>query len=152
MKASAFREEFSRGGSFQRLLLRHIYALLTQVSQRAVCNGLHSLEQRLACWLLMTHDRVGVEKLQMTQEFISNLLGARREWVSLTIASLRNKGMVVCSRGYITIIDRVGLEETACECYRIIKDEYGRLLNFGTSLSPPSVYAAPRSSRSVAAI
>jgi CRP-like cAMP-binding protein len=152
MKASAFREELRRGGSFQRLSLRYIQALLTQISQKAVCNGLHSIEQRLACWLLMTHDRVESEKLQITQEFVSNLLGSRREWVSLTTASLRNKGMVVCNRGYITILDRVGLEATACECYRVIKNEYDRLLDLRTSFSLPSVYATPRASRSVTAI
>ena len=152
MKASAFRKEFRRGGSFQRFLLRYIQALLTQISQRAVCNGLHSIEQRLACWLLMTHDRVESEKLRITQEFVSNLLGARREWVSLTTGSLRDKGIVVCNRGYITILDRAGLEATACECYRVIKDEYDRLLDLRTSLSRPSVYATSRSSRSVAAI
>ena len=128
MKASAFLEEFRRGGSFQRLLLRYIQAMLTQVSQKAVCNGLHSIEQRLACWLLMTHDRVGSEKLQVTQEFVSNLLGVRREGVSLTTGSLRNKGAIVCNRGFITILDRVGLEAAACECYRVIKNEYDRLL------------------------
>ena len=133
MKASAFLEEFRRGGSFQRLLLRYIQALLTQVSQKAVCNGLHSIEQRLACWLLMTHDRVGSEKLQLTQEFISNLLGVRREGVSLTTVSLRNKGAIVCNRGFITILDRVELEATACECYRVIKNEYDRLLGLRAS-------------------
>jgi len=129
MKASAFREEFRRGGSFQRLSLRYIQALFTQISQRAVCNGLHSIEQRLACWLLMTRDRVGAEKLKVTQEFVSNLLGVSREGVSLTTGSLRNKGVIVCKRGYITILDRAGLEATACECYRVIKDEYDRLLD-----------------------
>ena len=152
MKASAFREELRRGGSFQRLLLRYLQALLTQISQKAVCNGLHSIEQRLACWLLMTHDRVESEKLQITQEFVSNLLGARREWVSLTAGSLREKGIIVCKRGFITVLDRTRLEATACECYRVIKDEYDRLLDLRTSLSPPSVYATPRSWRSVTAI
>jgi hypothetical protein len=76
----------------------------------------------------MTHDRVGSEKLQVTQEFVSNLLGVRREGVSLTTGSLRNKGAIVCNRGFITILDRVGLEATACECYRVIKNEYDRLL------------------------
>jgi CRP-like cAMP-binding protein len=152
VKASAIREEFRRGGPFQRFLLRYTQALLTQISQRAVCNGLHSIEQRLACWLLMTHDRVRSEKLQVTQEFISNLLGARREWVSLTTGSLRDKGIVVCNRGHITILDRDGLEATACECYSVIKDEYDRLLDLRTSFSPPSVYATPRASRSVTVI
>ncbi len=109
MKATAFQEEFRRGGSFQRLLLRYTQALLTQISQKAVCNGLHSIEQRLACWLLMTHDRVGSERLQVTQEFVSNLLGVRREGINLTTGSLRNKGVIVCKRGYITILDRSGL-------------------------------------------
>jgi CRP-like cAMP-binding protein len=143
MKAPAFREEFRRGGSFQLLLLRYIQALLTQVSQKAACNGLHSIEKRLACWLLMTHDRVGSDKLQVTQEFVSYLLGVRREGVSQTIGSLRKKGMIVCRRGYITILDRAGLEATACECYRIVKDEYNRLLDLRPSLSPSSVYATP---------
>jgi CRP-like cAMP-binding protein len=144
MKAPAFREEFRRGGSFQQLLLRYMQALLTQISQKAVCNGLHSIEQRLACWLLMTYDRVGSEKLQVTHEFVSNLLGARREWVSLTTSSLRNKGMIVCKRGYLTILDRMGLEATACECYRVTKEEYDRLLNLRASLSLSSVYTTPR--------
>jgi len=130
MKAHAFQEEFRRGASFQRLSLRYTHALLTQTSQKAVCNGLHSIEQRLACWLLMTYDRVRSEKLQVTQEFVSNLLGVRRQGVSLTTGSLRDKGVIVCNRGYITILDRAGLEATACECYRVIKDEYNRLLDF----------------------
>jgi CRP-like cAMP-binding protein len=152
MRASAFREEFRRGGSFQRLMLRHVHALLTQISQKAVCNGHHSIEQRLACWLLMTHDRVVSEKLQVTQELVSTLLGVSREGVSLTNGSLRNKGVIVSTRGYITILDRAGLETIACECYRIVKDEYDRLLDLRTSLSPSSVYAASRLSRSVPAI
>ena len=144
MKASAFREEFMRGASFQQLLLRYTHALLTQISQKAVCNGLHSIEQRLACWLLMTHDRVGSEKLEVTQEFVSNLLGVSREGVSLTTGSLRSKGVIVCKRGFITVLDRAGLEEASCECYRVIKDEYDRLLDLRTSLSLTSVYAMPR--------
>jgi CRP-like cAMP-binding protein len=128
MKASAFLEKFRGDGSFQRLLLLYIQAQLTQVSQKAVCNGLHSLEKRLACWLLMTHDRIGSEKLKVTQELVSNLLGVRREMVSMTTSSLRNKGVIVCKRGYIIILDRAGLEAMACECYRVIKDEYDRLL------------------------
>jgi CRP-like cAMP-binding protein len=130
MKAPAFQEEFRRGASFQRLLLRYTQALVTQISQKAVCNGLHHIEQRLASWLLMTHDRVGSEKLQVTQEFVSNLLGVRRQGVNLTTGSLRNKGVIVSNRGFITILDRTGLEATACECYHVIKDEYDRLLDF----------------------
>jgi CRP-like cAMP-binding protein len=142
MRAIALREEFKRGGLFQRLLLLHIQALLTQVSQRAVCNGLHSIEQRLACWLLMTHDRVGSERLQVTQESISNLLGVRREGISLTTGSLRNMGIIACKRGFITILDRAGLEAIACECYCVIKEEYDRLLELGISLSRSSIYTS----------
>jgi CRP-like cAMP-binding protein len=128
MSATAFREEFKRNGLFQRMLLLYLQALLTQISQRAVCNGLHSIEQRLACWLLMTHDRVGSKKLQVTQESISNLLGVRREGVNLSSGFLRNKGIIACTRGFITILDRAGLEAIACECYSVIKEEYERLL------------------------
>jgi CRP-like cAMP-binding protein len=142
MRAIALRDEFKRGGLFQRLLLLYLQALLTQVSQRAVCNGLHSIEQRLACWLLMTHDRVVSEKLRVTQESISNLLGVRREGISLTTTSLRNQGIIDCKRGFIIILDRSGLEATACECYQVIKDEYDRLLEIGISLSRPSIYTS----------
>jgi CRP-like cAMP-binding protein len=128
MRASAFREEFKRSGLFQRMLLLYLQALLTQISQRAVCNGLHSIEQRLACWLLMTNDRVGAKKLQVTQESISNLLGVRREGINLSSGFLRNRGVIACTRGFITILDRAGLEAIACECYSVIKEEYDRLL------------------------
>jgi hypothetical protein len=100
----------------------------------------------------MTHDRVGSKKLQVTQELVSNLLGVSREGISLTTGSLRNKGVIVSTRGFITILDRAGLEAIACECYRVIKDEYDRLLGLRTSLSPPSEYATSRLSRSVPAI
>ena len=142
MGAIALLEEFKRGGLFQRLLLLYLQALLTQVSQRAVCNGLHSIEQRLACWLLMTHDRVVSEKLQVTQESISNLLGVRREGISLTTCSIRNQGVIDCKRGFITILDRAGLEAIACECYCVIKEEYDRLLKIGISLSRPSMHTS----------
>jgi CRP-like cAMP-binding protein len=128
IRSIALREEFKRGGLFQRMSLLYLQALLTQISQRAVCNGLHSIEQRLACWLLMTHDRVEVKKLQVTQESISNLLGVRREGINLATGFLRNKGIIACKRGFITILDRAGLEAAACECYCVIKEEYDRLL------------------------
>ena len=143
MKAHAFQEEFKHGGSFQRLSLRYTQALLTQISQKAVCNGLHHIEQRLACWLLMTHDRVGSEKLQVTQEYLSNLLGVRRQGVNLTTGSLRNKGVIVCKRGYITILDRRAGGD-GLRVLPVIKGEYDRLLDLRTFLSLPSVYATPR--------
>jgi len=127
LEAKALRTEFSRGGSFQQLLLRYTQALITQISQTAVCNRLHPLEQRLCRWLLMTRDRTHSDELQMTQEFISNMLGVRREGVTLAAQNLQQKGLISYSRGQITIVDRVRLEEQACECYEVVEAEYRRL-------------------------
>jgi CRP-like cAMP-binding protein len=129
MKAKVLREEFARGGSFQQLLLRYTQALITQISQTAVCNRLHSVEKRLCRWLLLSRDRVDSNELQMTQEFISNMLGGRRESVTVAAARLQDDGLIQYSRGHITILDRRGLEATACECYRIVREEFERLLH-----------------------
>jgi hypothetical protein len=128
MKAKLLKEEFARGGSFQQVLLRYTQALITQISQTAICNRLHSVEKRLCRWLLLSHDRVDSDELQMTQEFISNMLGGRRESVTVAAARLQVEGLIRYSRGHITILDRRGLEAAACECYRIVKEEFERLL------------------------
>jgi CRP-like cAMP-binding protein len=128
MKVKTLQKEFKHSGSFQRLLLRYTQALITQVSQLVVCNRLGSIEQRFVRWLLLTHDRVGSNELQVTQEFVSNLLGVRREAISLACGRLHDKGLINCKRGGITILNRAGLEAAACECYHVIKDEYDRLL------------------------
>lgn len=128
MKASVMREEFKRGGSFQTTLLRYTQALITQISQTAVCNRLHGTEQRLCRWLLMTRDRTGSDELQMTHEFISNMLGLQREAVSLTAHRLQDKGIISYKRGRIRILDRQGLEECSCECYEVVKIEHDRLI------------------------
>ncbi|MEP6917384.1 MAG: Crp/Fnr family transcriptional regulator [Acidobacteriota bacterium] len=117
LKAQTLREEFAAGGALQALLLQYTQALITQISQTAVCNRLHPVEQRLCRWLLMCHDRVESDDLQMTQEFISNMLGGRRETVTVAAGRLQDAGLIRYSRGHITIVDRHGLEAAACECY-----------------------------------
>lgn len=128
MKAKLLQDEFARGGSFQRLLLRYTQALITQISQTAVCNRLHSVEQQLCRWLLLSHDRVKADELIMTQELIADMLGVRREGVTVAAGHLQDIGAISYVRGHITILDRRMLEETVCECYRVVKDEFDRLL------------------------
>jgi CRP-like cAMP-binding protein len=127
MKGRVLQEEFARGGSFQHLLLRYTQALMTQISQTAVCNRLHSLEKRLCRWLLLSHDRVKSDELLMTQEFIANMLGGRRESVNVAAGRLQDAGLIHYARGHIRILDRNGLEVRACECYQIVKCEVDRL-------------------------
>jgi CRP-like cAMP-binding protein len=128
MGASAMREEFKRGGEFQLALLRYTQSLIAQISQTAVCNRLHTTEQRLCRWMLMTHDRTHRDDLQMTHEFISNMLGIQREAVSIASHRLKDKGAISYTRGHIRILDRAALEKSACECYQVVKAEQDRLL------------------------
>ena len=128
MKAQVLRNEFARGGAFQRLLLRYTQALLTQMSQTAVCNRLHTIEQQLCRWLLLSHDRLDSDELVMTQELIANMLGVRREGVTAAAGRLQEQGLISYVRGHIRILDRHGLEASVCECYQVVKDEYDRLL------------------------
>ncbi|MET0646192.1 MAG: Crp/Fnr family transcriptional regulator [Pyrinomonadaceae bacterium] len=127
MSAKAMQEEFKRGGAFQLSLLRYTQWLITQISQTAVCNRLHSTEQRLCRWVLMTHDRSGSDELQMTHEFISHMLGIQREGVSLSAHRLQEGGAISYKRGIIKILDRQKLEDCACECYQVVRSEYLRL-------------------------
>ena len=128
MNSKAMLDEFRRGGQFQHLLLRYTQALITQISQTAVCNRLHSVEQRLCRWLLMTHDLTQSDELQMTHEFISNMLGVRREGVTVAARRLQEMGMISYVRGHIQILDREQLLNHVCECYQVVKDEHSRLL------------------------
>jgi CRP-like cAMP-binding protein len=128
MPAKALQEEFARGGSFQHILLRYTQALITQISQTAVCNRLHPLEQRLCRWLLLCHDRVNGSEILMTQEYIANMVGGRRESVTVAAGHLQDAGLIHYSRGHINILDREGLEATACECYKIVNNELNRLI------------------------
>ncbi|MCY7348418.1 MAG: Crp/Fnr family transcriptional regulator [Pyrinomonadaceae bacterium] len=133
MKAEDLKAEFALGGAFQKMLLRYTQALMTQISQTAVCNRLHSLEQQLCRWLLLSHDRLDSDKLVMTHDLISNMLGVRREGVTLAAQKLAKKHLIKNVRGTITVIDRHGLEDAVCECYEVVNTEYNRLLGRGIS-------------------
>lgn len=128
MNAKALQAEFVKGGTFQHLLLRFTQALITQISQTAVCNRLHSIEQQLCRWLLLSYDRLNSNKLVMTHNLIANMLGVRREAVTLAAKQLQVRGMISYVRGVILLLDRPKLEATVCECYRVVKTEYDRLL------------------------
>jgi CRP-like cAMP-binding protein len=123
MKASALRKESGRAGPLHDLLHRYAHSLLIQVSQTAACNRFHMMDARLARWLLMSGDRLGADEFHLTQDFISNMLGVRREGVSKAAGILQKNGLINYSRGRINILDRAGLEAVSCECYVIIKDE-----------------------------
>ncbi len=126
--AKVLQKEFARGGLFQHVVLLYTQALITQISQTAVCNQLHTIEQRLCRWLLLCHDRVNCSEILITQEHIAIMLGSRREGVTVAAGHLRDAGLIQYSRGHIKIIDRKGLEAMACECYRTVEDELDRLL------------------------
>ena len=128
MKVKLLQDEFARGGQFQHLLLRYTQALITQISQTAVCNRLHAVDQQLCRWLLLSHDRVKADELIMTQELIADMLGVRREGVTVAAGRLQDAGAISYVRGHIKILDRAKLEETVCECYRVVKNEFDRLL------------------------
>ena len=126
-------EEFNRTGGRRRgvlhdLLLRYTQVLITQISQTAVCNRHHSVEQQLCRWLLLTLDRLPTNELTMTQELIAGMLGVRREGITEAAGNLQREGLISYRRGHITVIDRSGLESHACECYNVVKKEYHRLL------------------------
>jgi len=123
MKATGLRKHCNNGGILPRLLRRYSHSLITQITQSALCNQFHSVDARLARWLLMTHDRMGDDEFQLTQEFLSNMLGVRREGVSRAAGNLQKRKMISYSRGRLRVIDRAWLEATSCGCYEIIKDE-----------------------------
>jgi CRP-like cAMP-binding protein len=128
MSAKALQAEFVKGGMFQQMLLRYTQALITQISQTAVCNRLHSVEQQLCRWLLLSYDRLHSDKLVMTHTLIANMLGVRREGITIAAKHLQEKGIISYVRGTITLLDRPRLEAIVCECYRVVKNEYDRLL------------------------
>ncbi len=128
LKASLMMQEFNRAGPVLHLLLRYTQALITQMTQTAVCNRHHSLDQQLCRWLLLSLDRLHSDELVMTQELIANMLGVRREGVTEAAGHLQNAGLIRYRRGRITVIDREQLEQRTCECYSVVKKEYDRLL------------------------
>ena len=126
--ARRLKDEFSRHGEMQLLLLRYTQALITQMSQTAVCNRHHSVDQQLCRWLLLSLDRLNSNQLIMTQELIANMLGVRREGVTDAAGKLQKLGVIQYARGQITVLDRPHLERLSCECYRVVKRETDRLL------------------------
>lgn len=128
IKVETLRREFARGGRLQELLLRYAHTLLTQVSQSASCNRFHTVEERLCRWLLVSHDRVRSDVLTLTQEFLSQMMGVPRTSVSAIAVRLQREGLITYSRGVIRIVDRRGLEDYSCECYRVISDGIERYL------------------------
>jgi CRP-like cAMP-binding protein len=133
MPAAALKEEFSRSVPVLHLLLRYTQALITQMTQTAVCNRHHSVDQQLCRWLLLSLDRLQGAKLSMTQELMANMLGVRREGVTQAAGHLQQAGLIEYRRGHIRVIDRRGLERRTCECYAVVKAEYDRLLPFTTA-------------------
>ena len=124
MKTADFLAECKNGGALPRLLQRYTHSLMIQISQSSVCNRFHAIGARLARWLLMTGDRMMSKDFQITQEFLSNMLGVRREAVNKSATHLQQNGLISYSRGKVSILDRAGLEAAACRCYFIIKAEY----------------------------
>jgi CRP-like cAMP-binding protein len=129
LKRQLLKQEFDRAGLFQRLLLRYTQALMTQMSQTAVCNRHHSIEQQLCRWLLLTLDRSSGNELIMTQELVASILGVRREGITEAAGKLQHAGFISYRRGHISVLDRTGLERSTCECYAVVKNEFARLLS-----------------------
>ena len=128
LSSRLIKAEFNRFGPMMQLLLRYTQALITQMTQTAVCNRHHSVDQQLSRWLLLSLDRLSGNELKMTQELIANMLGVRREGVTEAAGKLRKAGIIEYSRGHIKVIDRDRLEQHVCECYAVVKKEFDRLL------------------------
>jgi CRP-like cAMP-binding protein len=130
LSGKRLKEEFDTYGALMMLLLRYTQSLMTQMSQTAVCNRHHSIDQQLCRWILLSLDRLPGNQVRMTHELIANMLGVRREGVSSAASKLQKNGVIKYSRGCITVIDRPKLEEICCECYWVVKKETDRLLRY----------------------
>ncbi|HME38451.1 MAG TPA: Crp/Fnr family transcriptional regulator [Steroidobacteraceae bacterium] len=128
LERRSFAAEFQRAGALQGLLLRYTEALIAQTCQTAACNRHHSVEQQLSRWLLWTLDRLPAQKLTMTQDLVASLLGVRRETITEVAGRLQQCGFIKYRRGHIDVLDQVGLQSRACECYAVVKNEMNRLL------------------------
>ena len=128
LPAGVLTAEFDRAGTTMRLLLRYTQALITQMTQTAVCNRHHSVDQQLCRWLLLSLDRLKSNELVMTQELMANMLGVRREGVTEAAGKLQTDGLIHYSRGHIKVLDRAGLEARVCECYQVVRRESDRLV------------------------
>lgn len=138
LKASVLRQEVKVGSSLQMLLLRYTRSFVTLMSQSVACSQHHSLEQRFARWLLMMHDYADSDKLNLTHEMVASMIGTRRAGVTVAALALREQGLIRAVRGEITILDRKRLEESACECYSIIREEFALLHNSQHPSQPSS--------------
>ena len=127
MPAEAFRDSFKRGGKFQELQLRYLQALLSQTAQTALCNRLHTVEERLSRWLLVVRDRLGRDEFEITQEFIAQMLGVRRSGVTIAAGALRQAGMIDYTRGCIHILDPEALQGCSCACYGVVQKLFHNL-------------------------
>jgi CRP-like cAMP-binding protein len=128
LDADVFAAEIARYGELDRVVRCYVQSYLNMVSQTAACNRLHDVDERCARWLLMTHDRANADSFPLTHEFLANMLGVRRAGVTVALGLLRRVGLITSTPGLITVVDRVGLEDASCECYRTVRDEFNRLL------------------------
>jgi CRP-like cAMP-binding protein len=128
ISATQLRQALRECPTLQRTLQRYLYVMLTQLSQNSACGHFHELEPRLAKWLLMTHDRAHADHFYLTHEYLADMLGVRRSGVTIAAGALQLRRLIHYSRGQITILDRSGLEDTACECYAALSEGYARLL------------------------
>ncbi len=133
LRANVIQSDFNRSNVVMHLMLRYMEALMAQMTQTAVCNRHHTLDQQLCRWLLLSLDRLRGNDLRMTQELIANMLGVRREGVTTAALKLQRSGLIEYSRGLIHVLDRKGLEARTCECYGVVKKEYDRLLPTGAT-------------------
>lgn len=134
--AKALWDEFERDREVRNLLLRYTQALLAQISQTTACNSLHSLEKRLARWLLEAQDRIDKDDLKLTQEFVADMLGVRRAGVTQAAQKLQESELIRYNRGHVQILNQQGLEAVSCECFRTVRDEYDRLLGVSQKREP----------------
>jgi CRP-like cAMP-binding protein len=128
IRSSIVREQFMKGGALQRLVHTFAYLQFVQVTQSVLCNRMHEVDARLARWLLTSADRTESDSLNLTQEFLAQMLGVQRSTVTVAAGELQRAGLIGYSRGKIHILDRPGLSATACECYRIVRASYRRVL------------------------
>jgi CRP-like cAMP-binding protein len=128
MDANAFMAEHDRIEGLTNIVRRYTQAYVTQIGQQVACNGLHSIEERCARWLLLTHDRVGSDEFPLTQEFLSQMLGVRRSSVTVVAGLLQQAGFIAYRRGRVTVTDREGLEAASCDCYKVLREVFDRFV------------------------